>query len=152
MDYLTILNIIACGQGRASASTTVRHLCVLLVGSLLFCFKNSRHSYFGATGATTVNFGNLAPKWVWRQIVRRAPSQRGAQIRCRESLIIICGSLNISDIEHSPSSFQPGVDELLELEFWQHFGERVRKIIVCLDIGQFQNLFAHLLAKPVVAQ
>ena len=67
--------------------------------------------------------------------MRRAPSERGAQIRCRESLIIICGSLNISDIEHSPSSFQPGVDELLELEFWQHFGKRVRKVIICPDIG-----------------
>ena len=40
-----------------------------------------------------------------------------------------------ADIEHSPSSFQPSVDELLELEFWQHFGKRVRKIVICLDIG-----------------
>ena len=72
MDYLTILNIIACGQGRASASTTVWHLCVLLVASLGFVLKTAAILNFGATGATVVNFACLAQQApflvVWRQI------------------------------------------------------------------------------------
>jgi hypothetical protein len=62
---------IACGQGRASASTTVWHLYVLLVASLEFVLKATTVLSFGATGATVVNFACLAQQApflaVWRQ-------------------------------------------------------------------------------------
>ena len=67
---------IACGQARASASTTVGHLYDLLVASLLselFRLVSKNHcSKFCATGATVANFACLAPQApllvVWRQI------------------------------------------------------------------------------------
>ena len=72
MNYLSILNIIACGQGRASARTTVWHLYVLLVASLEFVLKATTVLSFGATGATVANFACLAQQApflvVWRQI------------------------------------------------------------------------------------
>ena len=114
-----------------------------------FVLKTTAILSFGATGAILAVWRQSE---FWRQIVRRAPSQRGAQIRCRESSIIICGSLNQLYIEHSLSSCKPDIDKLLILELWKYFGKRIGEVVIRVHIFQFQSTIAHLVSQSVIAQ